>query len=858
MKKSNFISALCLFGLGCTFSSLASAQDVQKTAIEKKKPGETESEEVDKENPYALTVGSFQFVPDAAFTLGYDSNIFALRDYESDDTLLKVTPAVSFTSKWDRHLFKGNFGAEIGRYHQYSSEDYEDYWANMQGRFDISETSNIFGGVSHTSDHEERGTPDVVGTVPTTFDSNQVHLGFAHRAGDFKFRVGGTFETLDFDDSGLINNDDRDRDVSGLGVRVNYLYAPNHEFFIQAIRDIRDYKIKIDDDGFQRDSDGHRFAFGFITRHSNRLSTEGYLGRIYQAYEDPRFNKVDDLDANLKFKYLSSPRSRVSIVLDRSLEETTLANASSYLHSLVSIQALRQLNDRDSITASIGVGRADYQGIELEEDLFDTSIDWRRRVTPELSISLNYRLMINDSNQATVFNNAANPHYEQDYVRQQVMLTFNTALFDVVDPDFARAPSLEALVASRNDWHGFYIGGEAGHGSTHARTYGVRGTSGNEFADLGDAGTRAGVFAGIGWNKDRWYFGIEAEAERANQNIAHIKDKSISRTFNIEDKQSAALSLRGGYTVKSGALFYASVGRARAEFDTSFRINNEPLNAVDSSFNVDGARYGIGTDIPVTDSIFLRMGYSYTNYDAYVVDAVTTAEEYNASDNIFHLGVGWLVDGNGSMANVNPGVKTNGFYAGLQFGHGSLNSQLSGIHTDGGSTPGTYNFWADFGNNTGFSSGLFAGVGYSAQSTYLGLEVETEGSSAEWDHERGPTGRDFGLKKKSGIGLGLRMGYQLRNGTLLYISGSRVKTRFITSWIKGGNVSNDIERDDKVYGMRFGIGADIPTSRNVFIRTSYTFTDYEPYRFVTQHGNFDDMTFDNSETLYRLGLGVRF
>ena len=567
---------------------------------------------------------------------------------------------------------------------------------------------------------------------------------------------------------------------------------------------------------------------------------------------------MDTLGFNASIKYLSSARSRLSLALNRSLEETTLDDASSYLYSTLSLQALRQLSSANSVVATLTAGRADYQDVALEEDLYDANIEWRHRINPEFYVALNYGLSINDSNQVTEVNNPANPQYAQDYVRHQVMLTLNTTLFDVDDPGFGIAPLWETLDSAKNDWQGFYLGGQFGHGATMMGTYGIRGTSGTDTAEFSDTASNSGLFAGIGLSKDRWYLGLEIEDDHTKHKTTHSKDKLISRTFRVDNQENYALSLRGGYILKSGPLFYLRVGQAQAEFDTSFQINNELANAVNETFDVDGVRYGFGTDIPLDDSLFLRMDYSYTNYDTYVVDAVTTAEEFDPSDHVFHLGLGWLFGGNGNQANVNTNLSMRGVYAGVTLGHGSLNSYAEGIHNDSGSLPGTYNFVGDFGNNNHATAGLFFGIGKSWDAVYLGLEAETEGSSAEWLHQRSPTGRDFGVKKKSAVGLGLRAGYQLQNGTLLYLSRARLRTRFITDWVKGGNSANHISRDDKVYADRIGIGADIPTSRSVFLRLSYAYTDYEPYQFITNHANTDDMTFDNSETLFRLGVGVHF
>ncbi|MDH3871548.1 MAG: porin family protein, partial [Gammaproteobacteria bacterium] len=114
------------------------------------------------------------------------------------------------------------------------------------------------------------------------------------------------------------------------------------------------------------------------------------------------------------------------------------------------------------------------------------------------------------------------------------------------------------------------------------------------------------------------------------------------------------------------------------------------------------------------------------------------------------------------------------------------------------------------------------------------------------------------VEKLDTRGISLRGGYLLGNGSLLYVRAGNVRSRFNTTWVKGGNRLNDVDRDDTVDGTRVGVGAELPVSRSVFARLDYSYTEYDSYDFVTAHGSADSMTFDNSETLFRLGLGVRF
>ena len=189
-----------------------------------------------------------------------------------------------------------------------------------------------------------------------------------------------------------------------------------------------------------------------------------------------------------------------------------------------------------------------------------------------------------------------------------------------------------------------------------------------------------------------------------------------------------------------------------------------------------------------------------------------------------------------------------------------MQSDATGTHniSSAPDDPGPYHFSGDFGDDSAATGGMFVGYGTSFGRFYLGLEGELEDSNADWDHKRSPTGRDFSVEKMDTWGISLRGGYLLDNGSLLYARIGNARTRFNTTWVKGSNRLNDVDRDDTVSGTRLGVGAELPISRSAFARLDYSYTDYDSYDFVSSHGSADRMKFDNSETLFRLGLGIRF
>ena len=105
--------------------------------------------------------------------------------------------------------------------------------------------------------------------------------------GNTDIRFGGTFERLDFNDVDSFNNDDRDRDIKGIGFRITRKLDARNKVYFQGVWEKRAYNNLLDDNGYTRNSDGYNALIGFRRRFTNRLTGEAYLGVLQQNYEDP-------------------------------------------------------------------------------------------------------------------------------------------------------------------------------------------------------------------------------------------------------------------------------------------------------------------------------------------------------------------------------------------------------------------------------------------------------------------------------------------------------------------------------------------------------------------------------------------
>jgi hypothetical protein len=816
--------------------------------------------------PEGYRAGSFLVRPEAAVSGVYDSNIFATRKNEVEDGITVFSPSLAVESDWDRHAVTFDAGGAFGRFFSNDDEDYDDYWSDVSGRYDVGQTTNLFGGVGYAHEHEERGSPEdeQSGDEPTVFRSGNAHAGVNHDWGKTTLRVGGTYEQLSFDDAGTLDNTDRDRTLTGAGLRVTRQLDARYALYGQGVWDRRNYDDDRDDNGYQRDSDGYRAGVGMLANFSNRLKGEAYLGRLVQGYDDPRFDDVREPDYGASISLRATPRTIMTAEIERSLEETTLAGSSGYLYTALRGTVLHKLTPRMNVNAGVSTAEADYQQLNRDDTYYNAVFGMRYYLAPRWYLGAEYRVTTRDSSTDIEVNNPASRQYADDYARNQVLFTLGTLLYPVKPGVYWDAPSGQSLAFVDAMAPGLYAGAQIGHDSFSPRTRGGRdtGTDEGEFSDSGAAG---GVFAGYGLEWGRWYAGLEADYEDSSADVDHSKDKNTSRSLNVEKKSAYGLALRGGYQLPGGALLYARAGAVRGHFGSDFTVNARPDASDDDFPTRTGLRLGVGADLPAGERLFVRLDFSHTGYEDYEADIVDAldqpqTERLDPKEDLFRIGLGYRFGGDPAPL-PKQAIDYNGVYAGAQVGYGTVQSDAKGLHNDGSATPadpGPFDFSGDFGDDAAITGGVFVGYGVSRNRIYLGLEGELEDSNGDWTHRREPGGRDFAVEKMETRGIGLRGGYILDNGALLYARAGRVSTRFNTSWNKGGNSANHIDRDDRETGNRYGVGAELPVSRSTFVRLDYTYTDYHSYEFVTSHADPESMEFDNSEAMFRLGAGTRF
>ncbi|WP_162915054.1 outer membrane beta-barrel protein [Desertibaculum subflavum] len=775
-----------------------------------------------------VPVGSFVLDAGGEISGQYDDNIFATPRRRISDLITTVSPYLALQSNWKQHELKFDAGADIGRYLDHSDEDFEDFRAGLEGRYDLSGGSNLFGGARFNREHESRESPDdVAGRQPTTYNRIETFLGTLQRIGAASIRFGGTWERFDFNDVDAtpadINNDDRDRNIFELGSRIGYRVTRELEPFVQGAVNWRRYDASTDDSGFDRDSTGFGVAAGVLVEFMPGVDGEVLIGYLQQNYQGPTFNNRSAVDFGGRLNWQLAPNTRTTFYVDRTLEETTLVGSSGYLNTVAGLLIDHAIRRDLVLTGTASYTHSDFAGTNRLDELYSAGAGIKYFFAPNFYIGTDYRFIRRESNVA-----AAN------FDENLVFLRLGAQLAD----------GYRAAGSTPPQDSGLYGGLQAGFGQIGSKLAGDRG-SGTLVADFAESGFSGGAFAGYGVTTAPWYLGLEFEAEESEANWGHARLPG-GRVFGVDKGPSFGGAVRLGRWLPYGSLVYARVGVVRTEFDTKYRTASG--NAFDSSDARYGYRVGGGVEAPLTQRVFLRMDYTYTNYGDYDIATPSSTDNFDNSESVFRLGLGYRFQDLPKAAEQSapPPARFQGFYAGLQGGYSTLDTDNSGDR-DAGSTLN-----ADRGGS-GPVGGAFAGYGFLLGDVYLGVELDASLSDSGWEIARDPTGRVYSVDQKESFGASGRIGYVVMDRVLIYGRAGATRTRFTTRYADSGNF---VSQDDTITGLRIGGGVEVPATENLFVRFDYSIiTSLDTYRvnYVTGVDSFK-----NNVAQFQAAIGYRF
>jgi hypothetical protein len=343
-------------------------------------------------------------------------NVFAQEQNPIDDRITRLEPALVLQSDWNRHSVRGAVSADLARYADNASEDYNDYQAEARGRLDVRHGSLVELGGAFARLHEDRGSPDDVnGFEPTRYQESSLIVSTIWYTGRWRFALDASVDWLFYEDvagsSGIINNEDRDRVEHLVGAEAAYEILPRRSVFIRAHANQRDYRQEVDDFGLNRDSTGSDVVAGARVDFTGVTGGEVYIGRLAQDYQDPALPPLDDTTFGAAFNWNPTGLTTLTATLDRRVDETTFDGASSVRVTTARLRADHELFRNLILSGQVQIWNELYTGISRDDDYDDYALEARFLMNRNMEGRLRFHHDRRDSDAAG-----------EDYSRNRVLI----------------------------------------------------------------------------------------------------------------------------------------------------------------------------------------------------------------------------------------------------------------------------------------------------------------------------------------------------------------------------------------------------------------------------------------------------
>ncbi len=314
----------------------------------------------------------FILLPRLDTQLGWESNVFREDDNPQDDFFLLTEATLDLRSDWELHSFGITARGALKRYFKKTKNDWHEAEIQANGTLSISEEFSVSARAGSGFFHEERDDPDSPG-ASNNINEYWRHVGFLSARftpGDLLLRVEGGAEYFDFDDNGSINNDDRDFMNYVVRTRVGYTLVPGVTAFVEPEYNWRVYDKSVDDNGFERNSEGWSVIGGFTYDLTGVAFLEVGGGYFEQDYEDPTFPDSHGWTTSATLTWNPTEVMTITGSASRSVQETTLAGVSGVVSTSTSLGLDYEITEQLLLNTLADYNWQDFKNSSRHDEIF--------------------------------------------------------------------------------------------------------------------------------------------------------------------------------------------------------------------------------------------------------------------------------------------------------------------------------------------------------------------------------------------------------------------------------------------------------------------------------------------------------
>lgn len=314
-----------------------------------------------------VNLESFLLLPKFEVDERFNSNLFAetlaMGDFQ---TILR--PAFVLNSRFPRHALNVTGQIEDTENLRFTQDNRLDGFIATEGRYDLGRNAFATGAFRYSATHEDRGSNnDAQGRTPTPIETLGGEFGATAHDGRYSFGVSGTATRLTYGNvvtsaGAPVANDLRDRTEATGTLRAGYELFPGYSAIVEGTANTRQYDSLLDLSGFNRSSDGYTIMAGAGVDVTSLLRGDVLVGYMEQFYQDTRFQTFDGPSVKVTLNWTPNRETLIVPSLERSINETVLAAASSFIHNAVNVLARYEARRNIILTGFVSYSYDEFPG----------------------------------------------------------------------------------------------------------------------------------------------------------------------------------------------------------------------------------------------------------------------------------------------------------------------------------------------------------------------------------------------------------------------------------------------------------------------------------------------------------------
>lgn len=387
--KQHFISAVllaCLVWAQCA-DAQAQQPDDRRTVTERFRS---------IHRAEGVPVGAMRLYPRLGLGLAWSDNVFANNTLESSDWASKLLTEVRLESISSYYSAEIGGRAEIARFDQFSSNDSEDIRFWISGDKDFR-SSNLALDADLADLAEPRTSVDAAGAAVelTRYQRIDLEGAYTYSPGRWIARLDSTYRNFDYEDTetltGTVDNGDRNRKILDFGIRFGYEMSELYGLFLEPRFTNVDYEQRVDNNGFERSSDGYEIRLGTSLNYSGVITGELFVGYLDRAFDDIAFGNVQGPSFGGEINWEVTRLTTVSLGASRTTDATTLAGASTTLNTRFIFGVDHEFRRNLVLQLDLEAANEEFEGILREDDILRLGLKAEYRVNPRLWLQAGYR-----------------------------------------------------------------------------------------------------------------------------------------------------------------------------------------------------------------------------------------------------------------------------------------------------------------------------------------------------------------------------------------------------------------------------------------------------------------------------------